>query len=512
MSGYLKGVCAVITVSCVKFRLVTPPPSALLRGVKPLFKLSYEDVEHDIARIIHTTAMNSQDQTCISLSYEEIRNECYARVAHVIDRGWMRRSKSRQEFFRILATAINNHVRSLIQRHRFTQKRTGLKPPPKLKRQQILKEEFVTDESLGLPYRQTKPVEISMDDEEVGLQVGASDNGHRNFQDFREELANILTATERVVFFQLAEPNIEALLYAETEAYVGTRDGDGVKVQVKETHLAAGVGMQLSEFEKYRESIRVKVGKFMEKEKTQVGFNVEYAKASALLKEIFGLQVPASIPDEICRRMYSIAARNQYYKVQDKPKVKQALETVGAMVPEASGDKLRCFGILYLNDNRMCNCCGVKLACKTKAANFGLGTLTLSSQLLGNRAIRVPVITPVDPRIALESHRGGNSEDEETVIDFLCETFKRVAFSGEIYFRHHDKLPGDDRKRPFIFSLGKTTVPFELRFINPSDTLKPFLKAVKGQWFLPDNASSKTTVDFIRLHADSTFEIPDVAA
>ncbi len=297
----------------------------------------------------------------------------------------------------------------------------------------------------------------------------------------------------------MAEPNMDALLHAQLEACIGLSDHP-TKVKIKDTHLAAGIGMPMPEFKRYQETIRLKLKKHMSNTEDDTAF----VTALATLKQLFGLQIPASVDPQIRSRLLSIAARQQYQKVEGNPAIKKALVTVGALVPEATGDKLRCFGIMFQKNHRICNSCGLKLACEAKAGNFGLGELTLSPKLLGARSARVPVITPNSP----ESDNAGNTRDEE-IVCFLNENFKRVIHQGDVYYRHEDCTgPG----MQFIFGTGKQGSSFRLRFVNPSETLHSSLQletldlgAGRPAWYVSDATTAAEAISLIRAHAEATF-------
>ncbi len=465
--------------------------------------LTYADVHADIERLIHVTAMRSQDQTCASLSYEEIKGESFQKVAEVLDKGWLERSKTRAEFFAVLSSAIKNNVCSLIQRYRFTQKRTGVKPPPKEERKAIMRwgTEVATVTQVS-----TKPMEVSLDDEDAHVQVSNSAaEATRDYDELKEELLNILTATERVVFSQMAEPNVDAMIYAQLDAIMGTKEGtEYPRIKVKDSHMASGIGMPLNEFQKYQETIREKVKKYMSSESDSVKYNT----AMAMVKQAFGLQIPPSIDEQVIRRLLSIAARQQYQKVENNEPLKKALNTVGALVPEVTGDKFRCFGIMFQSHHRICNSCGLRDACAAKAANFGLGEITLSHKLLGARNTRVPVITPNSPA---ESNQAENTRDEE-ILDFLNQNFKKVIHHGDTYFRHKDRLPNKPGMQ-LILCIGRSPVPLKLRFVTPLESLQSALSLESAQgvgprsWYLPETTSAQDAINLIRAHADSTFSV-----
>src|SRR5437773_9412162 len=96
-----------------------------------------------------------------ALHFDELMAECKAKLAKLIHDGKLARCPTRAKYFAFLKTAFKNHVRSLIQKHVYCFKRSGIKPPQK---------GAVTDAACDLP-RPLKPIRLSLDDPDAGIQV-----------------------------------------------------------------------------------------------------------------------------------------------------------------------------------------------------------------------------------------------------------------------------------------------------------------------------------------------------
>jgi len=456
----------------------------------------YEEMVPDMTNIIRKVAAQYVDESCMELKFEELVSECWAKTTRMNSDGLLTRSRTRVEYFAQYKTAIFNHVCSLVQKHRFTEKRTGVKAPPKEKRHEL---------STQAPTRQ---VEIRIDDPDCSIQVSEIDSGDDS-SDFRELVEDLevnchLTLTERNVLHQLVSPNEEALHYARQDAERGREVGAPLKVRVRYEHLAAGIGLTPEEFHTRHESIKTKC---LNMKLHREEIDPKHAVAMATLIQFFNIQIPRSLDDTARKRALMIAAQHQYDKLKDNPGILQALDTCGIPVPEVRNDRFRCFGIMFQRHHRTCENCGLKEACEVKAANFGLGEITLSHKLLGARHARTPVVCPA--RMLTDSAIV-ETEREEEILAFLDENFKQVQHQGETCYRHKDRISGSSGMQ-LIFSIGKHTSPLRLRFIRPSDALKLSLKLESGEkggrpsWYLPETMGTTDAINLIRTHAQTTF-------
>ena len=79
----------------------------------------------DIARVIERTIAPYIDHGNVALQHDELRDECWFKVAKLLTSCSIDRCGTRQQFFGLVKVSLRNHVRSLVHKHAFTIKRTG---------------------------------------------------------------------------------------------------------------------------------------------------------------------------------------------------------------------------------------------------------------------------------------------------------------------------------------------------------------------------------------------------
>jgi hypothetical protein len=156
-----------------------------------------EDLTGDIERVIRAIVIPYVDNSNPLMQEEELRAECRAKLARIIDANRLKDCPTRAKAFGFIKTAMKNHVRSLVQKFAFTQKRTGIKAPAKHLR-------FLS----GTSAAQRKLTKFSLDDDDAALRVGGADPAFRRM-DFLEELDFQLTPEERVVLAALIQDGDE---------------------------------------------------------------------------------------------------------------------------------------------------------------------------------------------------------------------------------------------------------------------------------------------------------------
>jgi hypothetical protein len=111
-----------------RFAMMFSPPT--LRP--PIF----DEMQDDLERLIAKVARQYTDQSCPELNYDELVAEGRAKLATscATNVSPLKSIPTRSRFFALFAASLNNHVRSLVHKFRFTEKRTGVKPPPKEER------------------------------------------------------------------------------------------------------------------------------------------------------------------------------------------------------------------------------------------------------------------------------------------------------------------------------------------------------------------------------------------
>lgn len=485
---------SMVMARTIDWSKLTPPRHklGLIFGEPELRPPVYEEMVQDMGNLINKVVAPFVDPSCVELHFEELVAKCWLKTTEMNSRGLMLRSRTRSEYFAQYKTAIANHVYSEVQRHRFTEKRTGVKPPPKDKRR------MTTTETTSC-----RPMEVRIDDPDANVQISEIESGDDSavFRELLEEVSTRLNYVEQGVLQQLVSPNEASLEYARQDALRGCLVDEPLRIRIRHEHLAKGIGLTVEQFHFFHDSIKLKC-LFM---KSQHEDEARYTAAMATLLQFFGVQIPRSIDEVTRKRAVMIAAQHQFDRMKDEDGIRQALEICGIPVPEMRNDKFRCFGVMFQKHHRTCDNCGVREACELKAANFGLGEITISHKLLGSRHNRVPIVQPA--RMIGNSAITDNERDEE-ILTFLDENFIRVSHMGETCFRHKDRLDTDGMQ--LVFSI-KQVVPLRLRVINPSDELKASLRLESGQkggrpaWYLPETLNAPDAINLLRAHAQTTF-------
>jgi hypothetical protein len=96
--------------------------------------LTPDDLMADIEQIIAKIIRLYVDPSNPMLHFDELRAECRAKLARILHDGCLIRCPTKAKAFAFIKTSFSNHVRSLVQKYAFTEKRTGVKHPPKLRR------------------------------------------------------------------------------------------------------------------------------------------------------------------------------------------------------------------------------------------------------------------------------------------------------------------------------------------------------------------------------------------
>lgn len=156
--------------------------------------ITVDDLTGDIERMIGILVTPYVDDSNPLMHRDELQAECRAKLAAILHAGHLHRCPTRAKAFGFIKTSMKNHIRSLVQKFAFTEKRSGVKPPPKARR-----------ERFSDPSRQAGSlIVLSLDDEEASLQVGSLDPSFQKME-FIEELDQLLTPDERNALRRLAE-------------------------------------------------------------------------------------------------------------------------------------------------------------------------------------------------------------------------------------------------------------------------------------------------------------------
>jgi 6-pyruvoyl-tetrahydropterin synthase len=468
---------------------------------QPLLVL--DDMMEDLLKVAISVATTYTDNSCFALNFNDLKAECLKKVVDVIKAGWLNRARNRVEFFKIAKTAMNNHVKGIVQRHRFTIKRTGHRAPDR-----------------NDPTAVNIKPDVSLDDPDVHLQVSSTEDTSCSFdQELLEDLKVFLTPLELLVLEQLADPNPGAYMFSYLGTARGRKKNEPLSVKLSHQHMAEGLGISIELFAELHQSIKQKyVEKIMNNKPEDVRFN----SALSTLENIFGVQIPRSTDRVIVARLFTICARDQLEKVNGD--VGTLLSIVGAKPPQMDGDRLSCFGVLFQKNNRTCTSCGLRTACQTEALNYGLGEITLSPKLLGSRNVRTPVLTDQQPSIDSTMSKPSASdlpaspapenkpaptpasgpftptERDEALLVHLRDKYKQIKFGVDTYYAHKDGKP------KCVFYIGKEGEPFELRFCKPSEVIKKILVRKVRSFYLPPEMTAEDAIKIIDQHADETFQ------
>jgi hypothetical protein len=471
-----------------RFAMMFSPPT--LRP--PIF----DEMQDDLERLIAKVARQYTDQSCPELNYDELVAEGRSKLAIVLcdKRLTFERIPTRSRFFALFKTSLNHHVRSLVHKFRFTEKRTGVKPPPKEERYSPV----ATEQRL-------KTAEVRLDDEEINLQVAdqpCESAKNQEMTEIMDDYEALFDDLEVIVFRQLAAPNKAALFFATLDAQIGRHPGDPLNIKIKHEHLARGLGEKFTPelFNDLVLSIRQKITKHRSMTQVEEQAKISRNAALAQLEHIFNLQIPSSIDEIVVRRLLTICARDQYDKIEANPAIKDLLLEVGAKVPEMHGDVLNCRGVAYQKNNRICNSCGYRVACASEAHNYGLGKITISPRLLGAKLTRVPAILPNDPDA---EEVIAPSDEEAELVAYLDENFRKMASKGQTYYAHKEKL--DQSKR--LFRVDMNGADFRIQVCGPGETLRKKLRYEQKCYFTPPGLSANEVIALIDQHAKETYAV-----
>ena len=446
-------------------------------------ELVFEDLYADMKVVIAGAAKLFSDPSCPPLAYEELLGEGNLKISELITSKKLFSFPDRVQFFKYFKTVISNMFRSLVQRYRGTQKRTGLVQPKK-----------GSGESLR------KPKEVSLDDEDVHFDVaGGVDTSSEAF----EEICSYVSPVEKLVLKEEVEPSLSTHCLALLDAVHGLPEGEAVNVRITRKHKAEALGMEVPMYTELLKSSRNKIRRRMTEKSQEIDDSI------ARLSAIFGVQVPPNMDITIVRRLFSIAARQQYdAKVHNNEDTCGLLRSIGAHIPEVrqNGKVMACFGILYQKNHHVCNACCAKEKCADSAANLGLGELTISRRLLSPaRNQRVPVIMARDS----SSEPVFQLDRDKILLEYLDKNCKKYGVKGSVYYAHKERLR--DSSPIHLFCLGRKELPLELRFINPDSSLLTKLQCVSmgrhKNWYLNDESTAEEALEMIMKHATNVYEL-----
>jgi hypothetical protein len=152
-----------------------------------------EDISGDVERVITRIIKPYIDPSNPLMHEDELRAECRAKLAAILDAGHLSRCPTRAKAFAYIKAAFGNLIRSHVQKHVFTAKRSGLPASPKGRR-------VSATPTSGQPPRVQV---VSIHDDEKVVQIGVRDPGF-NQMEFLDEFRFLLSSEERSVLEFLA--------------------------------------------------------------------------------------------------------------------------------------------------------------------------------------------------------------------------------------------------------------------------------------------------------------------
>lgn len=448
----------------------------------PVLEEMMPDLDHLITKMVRPYV----SQANVLLHEEDLRSLCYSKLGDLIRKGTVDKCPTRAKFFGMAKTSFKNVVCSMVQREAFTEKRTGVKAPPRHEQGQALLLEDV-------PARSSK---VSLDDPDVALQVGDTACEVPFTSEVLDDLKVFLTPIERLVVDQVVSPNTEACQLAWLDSQ---RGGSSAKVNVSYAHQAAGLGLDTKIYRKILDGIKPKLLKFMSDEKNgESQEQVRVRLAESTLRAIFGLQIPPSTDTKVKRRIFTMAARSQKEKVKED--VAGLLEVVGAVTPVFLGDRLSCYGVLWEPNDRVCGSCLMQEHCRAVACNAGLGDIVWTRDQLRQDFVKVPVVGPRS--MVTVGDVITHNDVEAEILSYLDHEFIRSVRADGLWFGSRF-----DGQSAYLVRACKTDNQFHLLFHSPSDSLRAKLTRDGKAWFLPEGITLEEAKDLIDQHANETLGV-----
>lgn len=464
--------------------LLQPARSRLFRIFhKPHMRpFDWDECYRDLDCVISKLAHRYTDPSRLHLHTEELKAEAWAKMVRVREAGGLEKLQTRQDFFKFSATIVQNHIIGVLQKEVFTIKRSGIKPPQRKKG-----EAATTQEDMVSAPRMT----FSLDDEESsGVHDIADENTASDCaqNELLTDIREFLSPIEGLVLESMISPSRDVMTMANLDSSRGKLMGEQVKTRIRAEHHAAALGISKELFLSVQQSIKLKIKKYMNEGEV---FATEHSVSLKKLEDIFGIHIPPSTEPLVIKRLLTIAARDQYSKVT--PEIAAVLKKVGAKPPvHISAGMLSCFGVLFQKGHRVCGSCNLAKSCAVEAATVGLGEITISPKLLGQKLTRIPAIIAGRPNTMPPF----GDEREEEIWNWLTENLNQ----------------NDDGQAVFAFApkgVTKTAFsvesPFRVRFHKPSERLQTKLDQEGQSFYLSDAVPIAEAIQLVESHIRSFF-------
>lgn len=429
-----------------------------------------DEMMPDIERLASSLAQIRQDSTCYALNFSDLVSECMLKLSSSIHKDRFDRIRTRKEAFKFIKTMFNNHLKSLVAKHRLTRKRG-----------------YTKEDADGNPA--PKNVDLSLDDPEQPVHISDHASGWSTSRNFVQDVAPYLTSIEFLILKEFDEPGANTRLFADLD-YLESDPSKRNVVKISEKHHALGLGLEFSVFKKILQSLRTKITYIQMKEATPA--EIAWNTAISRLEEVFSIVIPCSVEKPIVRRLLTLAAVDQFDKVDGNDQIIKDLQFIGAKIPEKRAGATSCFGIMFQSRNQTCSICGAARACQEEACNHGLGDITIDPRLLGAKQMRIPTLVSgtKEPFPIL------NLKEEE-IYHYLMENFNPQNTLNGMIFNHRD-VRG--------ISVTVVRVPnFEIRIDRPSLSIEDRLVKSGKYFIIPGDISAEDTIDILGTYSHDAF-------
>ena len=483
----------------------TPPPAELRESdrnlvaalIRPHITENWPEEElvsvaADSLRLVRKIAHLYTDTSCVELCFDELEAEGRRKLIERFHKGVIEKFEHkdrRKELFKHLAACLNNHLKGILHRCRFTPKRMGRKVPPK---------------GSGIEYNKSWKPEVSLDspDASATLTMAASQTDVSDA--ILADMQELLTPLEFIVFRQLTEPNSAAMLDAWIEANRGRARKD--QINVSTLNLATGLGMSRSLFDEIVLGVQSKYRKYINTNAEMV--ESAHHQAVAALERAFDIQIPRATDSKTVARVVTIAARANFDKIT--PDLADLVRSVGGRPPDVdTAGNPACYGVLWQKNHRVCLTCALYTQCQAESTACGLGEVSIGQSVLPGRAgVRTPSMaekpaTAAKPSVDKPTPSTTTmTPDEERLKTHMESGFRGANFDGERYYR--DSARSADGKVKYIFWLGRRNDELRLRFCKPSDKVQAKLECVDRHYYLPTNLEWSEAEKLIEQHASAS--------
>lgn len=434
-----------------------------------------------VVRLMRSLARQRADDSCYALHADDLVSECNLKLAALITKSRLDSIPNRHEAFAFVKTVFNNHLRSIVARHRMTLKRGGRIDP---------------DDTSGERRMFVKNVDVALDDEEARVQVADKSAEWNGADSMIEDYKVYLTPAELMVLREWNHHGDTSLFYAQVDAMRGKKPGEPTtQVKIGDKHLAEGLGLDLNQYRRIAAGLRQKIREIrMSEQDPQL---IAKNRARARLEEVFSITIPLAIQPAVVKRILTLAAVDHFDRVQGNQQVIDDLTLLGAAVPTLRAGMLACFGVLYQKNARACCACALNASCQTASANHGLSGITLDPKIIASKMTRTPTLVPSAARSADSVERVERvvvlNNWQEELVNWL-DSYLVPATTDDVTVYTHPDVAG--------VKVTLRRAPFEIQLHKPDEDLKRSLVQQNGAWCIPTNIPAEKAIDILDGYAN----------